>query len=244
MSVARRTALVTGGARRVGAAIVRGFAARGYDVLLHHGQSPDAAMALAAELTQAHGVRVEIVQDDLREPAAPARIVAAARQHFGALDVVVSSASVMEFVAFDAVTPEQWAQTEAVNLRAPFFLMQAAAPLLRDGGAIVQMSDHLAFETLYPDLIPHQVTKAAVTALVRTMAAALAPRIRVNAIAPGLVLAPDHMSEAALQRFLADVPLGRSGTPQDVVQAIHYLVDASYVTGEVLRVDGGRHLRR
>lgn len=244
MNVARRTALVTGGARRVGAAIVRGMASRGYDVLVHHGQSPEAAASLAAQLMQEYGVRVEIVQEDLREPDAPARIVEAARGHFGALDVVVSSASVMEFVAFDAVTPAQWAHTEAVNLRAPFFLMQAAAPLLRDGGVIVQMSDHLAFETLYPDLIPHQVTKAAVTTLVSTMAAALAPRIRVNAVAPGLVLAPDHMSDAALQRFLADVPLARSGTPDDVVHAIHYLVDATYVTGEVLRVDGGRHLRR
>ena len=116
--------------------------------------------------------------------------------------------------------------------------------MLRDGGVIIQMSDHLAFETVFPDLIPHQVTKSAVTTLVRTMASALAPRVRVNAVAPGLVLAPDRMSDAALQHFLRDVPLARGGSPDDVVQAIHYLVDAPYVTGEVLHVDGGRHLRR
>ncbi|HEY0930279.1 MAG TPA: SDR family oxidoreductase [Gemmatimonas sp.] len=244
MSTPRRVALVTGGARRVGAEIARSFAGRDYDLLLHHGNSPDDAASLATELTRQHGVRVEVVQEDLREAEAPARIVDAALTRFGVLDVVVSSASVMEYMALDAVTPEHWAHTEAVNLRAPFFLMQAAARVLRDGGVIVQMSDHLAFETLYPNLIPHQVTKAGVTTLVTTMAAALAPRIRVNAVAPGLVLAPDNMSDAALQKFLADVPLARSGTPQDVVRAIHYLVDATYVTGEVLRVDGGRHLRR
>jgi len=239
-----RVALVTGGARRVGAEIVRSFAARGYDVMLHHGQSPDAAAALASELSEMHGVQIATVQADLRDVQAPARIVDATRDRFGGLDVMVSSASVMAPMALDAVTPQHWADTEAVNLRAPFFLMQAAARVMRDGGVIVQLSDHLAFEALYPDLIPHQVTKSAVTTLVRTMAAALAPRLRVNGVAPGLVLAPDHMSEAALRRFLADVPLGRSGTPADVVRAIHYLVDAEYVTGDVLRVDGGRHLRR
>lgn len=239
-----RVALVTGGARRVGAAIARSFAQRGYDLVIHHGQSPREAELLAADLRQQHHVRVAVVQEDLREVQAPARVIDAAMRQMGALDVVVSSASVMESVALDAVSPEQWEQTEAVNLRAPFFLMQTAARVLRDGGVIVQMSDHLAFETIFPDLIPHQVTKSAVTILVRTMASALAPRLRVNAVAPGLVLAPERMSEAALQHFLRDVPLARSGSPDDVVQAIHYLVDAPYVTGEVLHVDGGRHLRR
>ena len=145
---------------------------------------------------------------------------------------------------FDDVTPEEWEQTCAVNLRAPFFLMQAAARVMRDGGAIVQLSDHLAFEAIFPHLIPHQVTKSALTQLVRTTASAFAPRLRVNAVAPGLVLPPEELSEDTIARFLRDVPLGRSGTPLDVTQAIHFLVDAPYVTGIVLPVDGGRHLRR
>jgi pteridine reductase len=157
---------------------------------------------------------------------------------------VVSSASIMSRHMFGAVTAPEWATVEAVNLRAPFFLMQAATPHMADGGVFIQLSDHLAFETGFPHLIPHQVTKSALTQLVRTVAAAVAPRVRVNAVAPGLVLAPDDFSEAALAQFLVDVPLARSGTPADLVQAIHFLVDASYVTGVVLPVDGGRHLRR
>lgn len=239
-----RVALVTGGARRVGAEIVRSFAERGYDVLLHHGNSPEAANTLAVELRRAHGCRIEVVQEDLADVKAPARIVAATMRAFEALDVVVSSASVMMTHSFDSVTPEEWEQTCAVNLRAPFFLMQAAARVMRDGGAIVQLSDHLAFEAIFPHLIPHQVTKSALTQLVRTTASAFAPRLRVNAVAPGLVLPPEELSEDTIARFLRDVPLGRSGTPLDVTQAIHFLVDAPYVTGIVLPVDGGRHLRR
>jgi len=242
--MANRVALVTGGARRVGAEIVRSFAARGYDVLLHHGNSSPAAAALAEELRGLHGVRIEVVQEDLADVHAPPRIVDAAMRAFGALDVVVSSASVMTMHPFEAVTPGQWEQTSAINLRAPFFLMQAAARVMRDGGVIVQLSDHLAFEAIFPQLIPHQVTKSALTQLVRTTASAFAPRLRVNAVAPGLVLPPDDLSEDAIERFLRDVPMGRSGTPVDVAQAIHFLVDAPYITGIVLPVDGGRHLRR
>lgn len=240
----RRVALVTGGARRVGAEIVRSFAARGYDIVLHHGNSRREADVLARELEQAYAVRVVVVQEDLQDSSAPARVVQAAVAAFDAIDVVVSSASVMEFRDFESVTPDDWARTEAINLRAPFFLMQAASRAMNDGGIIVQIADHLAIETGFPQLIPHQVTKAALHQLVRTVADRLAPRIRVNAVAPGLVLAPDDMSEEVLAKFLRDVPLARTGSPLDVVQAIHYLVEAPYVTGAVLRVDGGRHLRR
>ncbi len=240
----RRVALVTGGARRVGAEIVRSFAARGYDVVLHHGHSPAEAAALADELTGAYDVRIHVVQEDLADVHAPSRLVEGSMRAFGALDVVVSSASVMMMHPFDAVTPSEWEQTSAINLRAPFFLMQAAARVMRDGGVIVQLSDHLAFESIFPHLIPHQVTKSALTQLVRTTASAFAPRLRVNAVAPGLVLPPDDLTQEAIERFLRDVPMGRSGTPADVAQAIHFLVDAPYITGVVLPVDGGRHLRR
>ena len=240
----RKVALVTGGARRVGAAIVRSFAERGYNVVLHHGNSPDAANALATHLQTEHGVQVVVVQEDLVDPTAPARVVQAAVNAFDTLDVVVSSASVMEWRDFEAVTPDDWARTEAINLRAPFFLMQAAGRVVNDGGSIIQIADHLANETGFPRLIPHQVTKAALGQLVRAVADHLAPRIRVNAVSPGLVLAPDDLSQEATARFLRDVPLARSGTPDDVVEAIHYLVNASYVTGTVLDVDGGRHFRR
>ncbi len=243
ISDSQRVALVTGGARRVGAAIVRSFAERRYALVLHHGNSPDAAEALSRELRDA-GTPVHVVQEDLTDARAPRRVIDAAMAAYGRLDVVVSSASIMTRHDFDAVTPEEWDEVEAVNLRAPFFLMQAAARVMTDGGVIVQLSDHLAFETIFPQLIPHQVTKHAVTQLVKTVASLLAPRIRVNAVSPGLVLAPDDLGDAALAAFLKDVPLGRSGSPADVVQAIHYLIDAPYVTGVTLQVDGGRQLRR
>lgn len=239
----RRVTLVTGGARRVGAAIVRSFASPNDAIVLHHGNSPDAADALAKELRE-QGTLVHVVRADLADANAPAFIVDEAMRVFGALDVVVSSASVMEWQAFGEVTPETWDSASNINLRAPFFLMQAAARVMRDGGVIIQMSDHLAHETLFPNLIPHQVTKAALTQLVRTVASAVAPRLRVNAVAPGLVLAPEDLSAEALERFLRDVPLGHSGTPDDVTKAIHYLLSATYVTGTVLSVDGGRHLWR
>lgn len=235
---------MTGGARRVGAAIVRSFAARGYDVLLHHGNSPEAAASVATALQAEFGVRVEVVQEDLVDPSAPARVVQAVLNTFDRLDVVVSSASIMEWREFDAVTPDDWARTEAVNLRAPFFLMQAASRVMEEGGCIVQIADHLANETGFPRLVPHQVTKSALHQLVRAAAEHLAPRLRVNAVSPGFVLAPDDFPSEATDRFLRDVPLGRTGSPDDVVQAIHYLVEAQYVTGIVLTVDGGRHLRR
>lgn len=240
---ARRVTLVTGAARRLGAAITRSFANADAAIVLHHGSSPEPAAALADELRDV-GALVHVVQADLADVHAPAFVVDEAMRAFGALDIVISSASVMEWQAFDEVTAETWDRAANINLRAPFFLMQAAARVMRDGGVMIQMSDHLAFETIFPRLIPHQVTKAALTQLVRAVASAVAPRLRVNAVAPGLVMAPDDLTDEAMERFLRDVPMARGGSPDDVVRAIHYLVDASYVTGTVLQVDGGRHLWR
>lgn len=241
---ARRVALVTGGARRVGAAIVRSFAERGWDVVLHHGHAPAEAEALAAELRTACGVAVHPVQGDLARPEGPARLVDDAVRCGGRLDAVVSSAAVLRPVPLDEVTPAHWDETHAINLRAPFFLMQAAARHLPHGGCIVQVTDHLAFEAGWPALVAHGTSKAGVTQLVRAMAAALAPRIRVNGVSPGLVLPPEGWTPEESARFLRHVPLAAEGTPADVTHAIHALIDAPYVTGAVLPVDGGRHLLR
>ena len=239
----QRVAIVTGGARRVGEAIVRGRAARGDAIVLHHGNSPTEADALA-EALRGQGTLGRVVPADISVPGAAAPIVDEAMRVYGRLDIVISSASVMGAHEFESVTDAEWQLAEAVNLRAPFFLMQAAARVMTTGGVIIQMSDHLAFETIFPHLIPHQVTKAAVTQLVKTLASALAPRLRVNAVAPGLVLPPEGFTERMRESFLADVPLAREGTTDDVVQAIEFLIEAPYVTGVVLEVDGGRHLRR
>ena len=239
----RRVTLVTGGARRVGAAIVRSFAATGDAIVMHYGASRSEAESFAAEL-RISDVPVHLVHADLREQGASEHVVGEAMKAFGRLDVVVSSASLMMRHRLDEVTVDDWDAVFAVNLRAPFFLSRAAAGVMSEGGVIVHMADHLAHETGFPTLYPHQISKSAIPQMVRVLAQAFAPRIRVNAVAPGLVLAPDDLDEAQMARFIADVPLGRSGTPEDVTRAIHYLVEAPYVTGTVLTVDGGRQLRR
>ncbi len=236
-------ALVTGGARRLGAEIVRAFAGRGYRLAVHYGSAAADASALAEEL-RAAGCDARLLQADLTDPEAPARLVEAAADAFGRLDVVVSSASRLQSIALGAVTPADWDATAALNLRAPFFLAQAAAARLGDGGVFVQLGDHLADEAVWPQFVPHAVTKAALPQLVRAFAAAHAPRLRFNLVVPGLVLAPDDFGPRATERFLRDVPLARAGTPGDVVQAVLFLVDAPYVTGVTLTVDGGRHLWR
>lgn len=239
----RRVTLVTGGARRVGAEIVRAFAARGDAIVLHHGSSANDAAHLAEELMAA-GTPVHVVAADLRDAATPAHVVDEAMRAFGKLDVVISSASIMLNHALEAVTADEWDSVSDVNLRAPFFLSQAAAKVMQPGGNIIHMCDHLANEARFPHLIPHQATKAGVANLVATLAGALAPRIRVNGVAPGLVLKPADLSDEKVAMFMRDVPMGRSGTPADVAHAILFLIEASYITGVVLPVDGGRHLWR
>jgi pteridine reductase len=131
----------------------------------------------------------------------------------------------------------------AVNLRAPFFCAQAAAPHMRArGGAIVNIADLAAYET-WPAYVPHGITKAGVVQMTRGLARALAPRVRVNGIAPGAVLLPEGWDEAADERLRSTTPLGRHGSPDDVAQAMLYLLDADFVTGETIVVDGGRHVR-
>jgi pteridine reductase len=143
------------------------------------------------------------------------------------------------------VTPAQWDAILGTNLRAPFFIARAAAPLMNatGGGVIVNMADLAAFET-WPAYLPHALSKGGVVQLTRALARLLAPTIRVNAIAPGAVLLPDDWESLPAMRLAETTPLGRVGDPDDVVRALAYLLDATYVTGEVLMVDGGRNIRR
>jgi pteridine reductase len=141
------------------------------------------------------------------------------------------------------VTPAEWDEIFAVNLRAPFFVAQAAARVMGTrGGAIVNISDLAGLET-WKDYIPHGISKSGVVQMTRALAHALAPQIRVNAIAPGAVLLPKAWDEAAAAHLVATTPLRRLGSPDDVVGAVLYLLQADYVTGETIVVDGGRHVR-
>jgi pteridine reductase len=235
-------ALVTGGARRVGRAIALALAGRGIDIALHHSASPDAAEETAKAI-RALGADVRVFAADLRHANVPAQLVSDVHRAFGRLDVLVNSAAIMPRTPVSTVTVEQWDEVHALNLRAPFFCAQTAAPLLAEqGGVIVNIADLAAFET-WPQYIPHAITKAGVVHMTRGLARALAPRVRVNAVAPGMVLRPEGWSDADEARLVRTTPLERGGSPNDVAQAVLYLVDADYVTGETIIVDGGRHVR-
>ncbi len=244
MELAGRVALVTGGARRLGRAFVEALAGKGMRVAIHHGASGREAEALRAALA-AGGVEVATFGADLRDAAAasalPDRVVA----QFGALDVLINSAAVMERISVADTTVAQWDAILNLNLRAPFFVAQGAAPhLARARGTIVNIADLGGIEP-WPSYAAHSISKAGVIMLTKVLATALAPDITVNAIAPGTVLVPDDYDTAKREFLSETTPLKRLGTPQDAVNAMLYLVEhGDFVTGETLVVDGGRVLRR
>jgi len=239
---ARPVALVTGGARRVGRAISLGMAADGYRVAVHYNVSREDA-AETVRIIHASGGAAGAFGADLSTAEAPAALVRQVVETFGRLDVVVNSASVMEAMPLGEVTASAWDAVMNLNLRAPFLVAQEAARHLPDGGSIINIADLAAFET-WARFVPHGVSKSGLVYLTRALASLLAPRIRVNAVAPGTVLLPDWIDPATADRWVATTPLRRHGTPDDVVQAIRYLLGATYVTGETIIVDGGRQVRR
>jgi pteridine reductase len=237
----RPVALVTGSAHRLGRAIAEHLAASGYDIAIHYRRAAADAMS-AVKSCRAHGAACESFGADLIEPAAPKKLIEDVHQKFGRIDVLVNSAASMALTPLETVTTAEWDDVFALNLRAPFFLSVAAERVLPDGGVIINMADHLA-EDSSRRLVPHGISKAAVASMTRHLAKHFAPRIRVNAVEPGAVLPPDDWSPDAREKFVRETPLQRIGTPQDVAEAVSYLIRAPYVTGHVLVVDGGRRVR-
>jgi pteridine reductase len=238
-----RAALVTGAGRRLGRAIAIALAARGMDVAVHYGRAATGARETAAEIERM-GRRAPCLPADLSDPNAPADLVDQAMKALGRLDVLVNSAAVMVRTPVGDVTPAAWDAMFAVNLRAPFFAAQAAAPhLARVQGSIINLADLAAFET-WPAYVPHGISKAGVVQMTRALARALAPDVRVNAVAPGTVLLPESWPEETTRKLAATTPLKRIGSPEDVTRAVMFLLESDYVTGETLIVDGGRHIRR
>lgn len=233
-------ALVTGAGQRVGRVIALSLAERGFRVAVHYHQSRAGAESTVGEI-RAMGSEAFPVQADLRRPEAPDSLVAAVKAQFGALHVLVNSAAGMERTSLGTISPAQFDAIMALNVRAPFLLAQAASREMQEG-VIINIADHMAQEP-WADYSVHGVSKAGVIAMTRHLAAALAPHIRVNAVAPGFVLAPEGYGAVAQARFANETPLGRLGSPEDVAHAVLYLVDAGYVTGETLFVDGGRRVR-
>lgn len=239
-----RVVLVTGGARRIGAAIVRTLHGAGCDVAIHCHASFDAADALARELDAVRPGSTLVLQADLAHDDRLPELIAHTVGRFGRLDGLVNNASAFFPTPLGTATPAQWDALFASNARAPFFLAQAAVPhLVAAGGAIVNLVDIHAARAL-ADHTPYVMAKAALVAGTRALAVELAPRVRVNAVAPGAILWPEQGTDADRRAvLLARTPLARTGTAEEVAEAVRWLLlEASYCTGQVLEVDGGRTL--
>jgi len=242
MELDGRVALVTGAGTRVGRVIALALGSAGMRVGVHYAGSEKGARQTAEEIT-AMGIDARTLPGDLMDPATAPRLIEHTAKVFGSLDVLVNSAAVMLRTPVGEVLVEDWDAMFALNLRAPFFLSQAAARVMpASGGAIVNIADLAAFET-WRGYIPHSITKAGIVQMTRGLAHALAPKIRVNAVAPGPVLLPDGWTKEQADKLVVTTPLGRLGTPEDVAHAVLYLLNADYVTGETIIVDGGRHIR-
>ena len=235
----RGWALVTGAARRIGKALALAAARAGYDVVVHHRASAEAAAEAVAEI-EALGRRAVAAPADLTDPGACASLVAAAP---GALRLLVNSASAFEDDRLGTLTPDVWDVAFATNLRAPVLLAQAFAQALGadSSGLIVNIVDQRVLRPT-PLFFSYSVSKAALWAATNMLAQALAPRIRVNAIGPGPTLQSIHQSPELFAAEAAAVLLGHGPTPDEIGQALGYLIDAPSVTGQMIVVDGGQHL--
>lgn len=244
MRLSGSNALVTGGAVRVGRAITLALARAGARVVIHSHSSAGEAEALAVEIRESGGPPPITLQADLSRHDDVLRLADEAEQATGGLDLLVNNASIFPDAALGGVDEALWDRTIAINLKAPFFLTQriGAAMKGRGRGVIVNLGD-LAGMQSWSGYAAHSVSKAGVLHLTRVAARALAPEVRVNAIAPGTVLPPDDFSVDQVDQLARGAPLQRIGSPDDVVAAILYLVQADFVTGETIVVDGGRTLR-
>ncbi len=239
-------ALVTGAAHRIGAAIVRHLHGRGMNVVLHYRSSRKAAEALVAELeARRPGSALALAADLLDTGALPA-LVERARARWGRLDVLVNNASSFYPTAIGETTEAQWEDLIGTNLKAPFFLAQAAAPHLAErGGSIVNIVDIHARKPLKGHPV-YSVAKAGLQMLTMALARELGPKVRVNGVAPGAILWPEQPLEAAQrEEILQRTALKRQGRPEDIARAVAFFIEeADYVSGQILCVDGGRTLNQ
>ena len=237
-----KTALVTGGAKRIGRALVLALAEAGYAVAIHHHASRAEAEALAAEIMEAGGNAVALVAD-LADEAAVRQLLPRAAAALGPVGVLVNNASIFENDTVATATRESWDRHLAVNLRAPFVLIQefAAALPAESGGAVVNLLDERVWN-LTPYFVSYTLSKDALWTLTRTMALALAPRIRVNGIGPGPTLpSPRQSAEQFLERCRS-LPLQRGTSPEEIAAAMRFILAAPAMTGQMIALDGGEHL--
>ena len=237
-----RRALVTGGAIRVGRAICLALGTAGYRVAVHYRTSQSDAAGTIRDLKRMGGQPIAL-KGDLTETEQLESMFDEIDRHFGGLDLLVNGAAIFPRHEPLRVTMAEWDEVFAINVRAAFRCSQLAALRMQEGSSIVNITDTGSDEA-WPSYVPYVASKAALTSVTRGLARALAPRIRVNAVAPGPVLLPDaESSEEAREAAAGRTVLGRVGSPEDVAQAVLFLDNAPYVTGEVIRVDGGHHLK-
>ena len=242
-SLTGKVVLVTGAARRVGAAIAHRLHAAGANLMLHYRGAETDAQALQAELNAVRTSSVALVQADLLNAAGLAEIVKNTLARFERIDALVNNASTFYPTPMGEITPAQWDDLLGSNLKAPLFLAQAAAPhLKKTGGSIVNIADIHAERPL-KNYVVYSIAKAGLVGLTRTLARELGPEVRVNAVAPGPILWPEDNAFDAVsrQRIISQTLLKRVGEPDDIGRAVYYFIaEAPYVTGQVLAVDGGR----
>lgn len=239
-AVRRGAALVTGGSRRIGRAVVLTLARAGWDVAVHHRDSPADAAQTAAD-ARAFGVQAAVVQADLADEAQVRGLVAQAAQALGPLSVLVNNASVFQDDRVGALDRAVWDRHIETNLRAPLVLAETFAAQAPDGASIINLLDQ---RVLKPDprFISYALSRNGLWWATRTLAQALAPRIRVNGVGPGPTLPSIHQTPADFAAEAAGTLLQRPGSPEAVAQAVLWLIDADMVTGQMIAVDGGQHL--
>lgn len=242
MKPAGRVALVTGGAKRVGRVIALTLAQSGCHVAITYRTSASEARRTVGEI-QRLGVKSIAVKADQRDPAQVKRAVAQVVRRLGAIDILINNASSFERVRFDRVTPGLWADSIATNLSGPWWYAQAVAPEMkrRRAGKIINLLD-AAVVSPWVDYLPYITAKGGLTTLTLGLAKALSPEVQVNGIAPGPILFPPGMKRAEKLPAIRKTLLKRAGSPEDLAEAALYLIQADFVTGVVLPVDGGRRL--
>jgi len=237
-----KTALVTGAAKRIGRAIALTLANAGYDIGVHYGQSRDDALALVTEL-EALGVRARAIQGDLSDVARVPGLIEKTREALGPIDVLVNNASVFADDRARSLTLNSWQTHMDTNLLAPVLLSQAfaAQPDIRENASIINMIDQRVLKPS-PPFFSYSLSKAGLWHATRTLAQALAPNVRVNAVGPGPTLRSIHQSEADFAREARSTLLQKPTSPEEVAAAVIYLLNAPSVTGQMICVDSGQHL--
>ncbi len=240
MNLSGKVAFVTGASKRIGREIALFLSHQGMKIALHYHRSKKEALELASQINRIHPGQAKAIQANLENPLQIKKAVWLAGNYFKKIDVLINNASIYEKNQFGKTSLKDWDRHLNANLRAPFFLAQEIVPWMKNGGQIINIADWAGIRP-YPDFIPYCVSKAGLLCLNTVLAKALAPKIRVNAILPGPVLLPEKSSPKFKRSVIEATPLKRIGSPQDIVQAVAFLIKSgSFMTGAQIPVDGGR----